>query len=808
MKSIRNYKDFSETAKKFIEKNPHMIDGIAKFQLDLIDYYDTRMQNASANAKGMAVAKLEELKIYMDSAIKQYSTAALDMYTAAVDQRLANAHFDSDDFSIDPSLRASIANNYEAKQKDFKKYALRLLSFHTITDSFISGVEANEKQDEAMLKSYGLNEIISVDELRASREQWKQTVFHGDYDISAAPPHLTIENATLTLDSSLHNANGITLDNANEKLASGECDEWANEAFTRMMKGIYTDTEYRDLIRARKNPLEGIFLNGVPLAEAIKSSPLYDPSQKASAQYARCAAAMVMAGDCKVSVTRFEKNAKGEYEQSSKAATATIKPEVKEGFNLWRSIKRFFGLEKSEKERRSAISFASLSDDEAMDKIKTSVENQKNTAAINKYTEANENLIKKAFVNVNENFNYKKNSSYTDLDTGEKINALPTIERSGTRASLAALYMHSKGMSAEDILSNTLPNIRKKIALGKEFTELLHIDSESEFLNRFENSDLIQKRSELYEAMDSPDWEGYMKAHELLKKHGSLENIKNHPADYVPFWREFPHSCDDMITLRQEIDNRYTSYIDQRRNEMMELFSDVLAPQLKAIGDEIPAFSSNDTAALRDNYSKLRLLSSCSVDLYQVGIGLLNKTEHLSTYPQLKNALDHAFKYQSINTMTQYLENNVALDDPNAGKTLDDIADFSMSYLNQNSAVRSFCSLAQQNGSFGFDMNSPQINEVLNISNAYHNIRGTAFVAKSIIDDPSTINSLAHDVKLNKASVPRSLSDGFRECLECTRQNKEFTNTDKLIDNISTEFNSREQPQKRSPSLQNTAMSK
>ncbi len=147
----------------------------------------------------------------------------------------------------------------------------------------------------------------------------------------------------------------LNMDNFREELKDTKYDKWARSAFEDMLRGIYSADDIFEMCYNKDvDPIMLLSINGTPMAEIVKSSPLYDSSKTVREQAPRCAMAALLEGNASLEVRRYDP----ETDKVSDAVKAEVKPVLKEEFSFVRWLKRVFGFitgEPSRKQRMNSI---------------------------------------------------------------------------------------------------------------------------------------------------------------------------------------------------------------------------------------------------------------------------------------------------------------------------------------------------------------------------------------------------------------------------------------------------------------------
>ncbi len=162
---------------------------------------------------------------------------------------------------------------------------------------------------------------------------------------------------------------GIDLDllNYNDQLKKPEYKQWADNVFDDMFITMYSNADINKMKERGVSPMHFVSIDGKPLTEYIRTSPLYDPSKSFEEQAKCCALGAILDGDHSVEVRRFDafKNELTAPEQIK------VKTDIKEPFSLKKFFSRLFSFitgEKSKEERLASIGKGEMHNDTPEDK--------------------------------------------------------------------------------------------------------------------------------------------------------------------------------------------------------------------------------------------------------------------------------------------------------------------------------------------------------------------------------------------------------------------------------------------------------
>lgn len=563
-----NYRELQELTGSVVRSRPELLNEIKILQLGFPDYLRQRIDSAMEEADTEAIITLARLNERIEAALEKYTDNATRQYKHRMENLVLD--FACDDSTLpNAALCNEVLNNVQSSTAATVDSATKLLAYYGILETYLNGKEPTGNQDISLIAETGFSGVISRDQLAAVRSEImsEETELHGEF---GPPPPMTTKGATLILDASL--TDDLNLDNASEQLRSGKHDKWVHDAFRNMLRGIYTDAELDELAEAGKDPMDGIFIDGTPLSAAIKGSSIYVEGADKQTQLVRCTADLILQGNKKLSAVRYEKAPSGEFILSDKASTVQVKPAIEEKFNLWRSIKRLFGFEKSFEERKEAISVSKLADEEAAERI------AENVAIINskKYirdVRHHDAAVDDKFFNheLPEDIDPQKLGAFYNIDSQHTEKLITHMSDRKNRIGLLNAYMLSQGMSLSDVMSDDPALDETKRQHTHDLLNKFKVDTLDEFYER--NKGLYPQKREC------------------------AKIYKNY-------------------------------YIKDKANELAQFYTRTLYPAVKAQTANIKAMDAHNIKSLIDNYEAIHTISDMGKALMETSEGLLQTAGH------------------------------------------------------------------------------------------------------------------------------------------------------------------------------------
>lgn len=604
IKNITNMEDLQKYVESYLESNPGYFEEKEKEHIDVGIYYKNKLDNAKAAAidkqKTEMLGMLENIYTTLTDRVQFYEDGADAYFKSDIIMRVMMAGIQSGKITCTDALVSNVVSTYTEAQKFYIGQTEDLLATHMVLDTVINGKQPEVEDYDAIIARYKLQNLITCNKLIAKADQCLAE--YPDIAIADKYAGITEKSACLTFDNSMLSAKGIDFGNFREKLASGACDKWVSMAFDNVVNSIYTVHELKELKDRNIDPLDGIFLNGRPIDEAIESSPLYDPNVPLEQQRLRCATERILSGNCKVNIARYELNGTS-VKLNENVADVEVVPLIKEKFSLIRAIKRFFGFERSTEKNIERISLSNLQNEEVSHNIAMELK-EKNLAIKNSkrnFMNGIHNLRADAIEsNLGEGKSLSDIGQYWDPERGTNVALLPTLAGPRSISSVAAAYMITCGLTPEQVLNNDPDLVGRKKQMGKEFLDAIAILDKDQYIST-----------------------------------------------------KFP----DTQMSEAEKNTAYKQYIGTRTNEIADFYATSLMPALSIVGKNIDTFDVNNFDALTDNYDKIKLLSLMAVDIFQSSTTLSMQCSDTAIKQKFEKGVDIAFNAQCIHCIAEHAEN-------------------------------------------------------------------------------------------------------------------------------------------------------
>ncbi len=650
---INNYKDLEALVKTTCNEDRTEMSMVGRLQYDFMYSMPQKIVAAKEGLlrdmrqgqpeKAGTLRLLEEAERTMMQCYEAYAENAPHFFTLARgESMLAQV---GNDIAVTPAARNEIdALSWQATETHVRA-GIRTIAAYSIVSTIIDGKEPSDDYILDLLNNYNINasflreyqdaipeaiDDMSVNMVKHQRDQlcdtmsinlrelapqynhngnqladgsWINALKHENEPIKLAP-----QKAVLHLDKLEMNTGKLNLDNYAEFLGTNRAvaNRWAEQCFDAMFGGIYNRTELEEMADAGVNPLSGVFVDSKPIAEFLaqqRGGNFYPHS----ANDCRLAAQAILDGGHTLTVCRMEKNQDGVYDFGT-PLKCEIRTELDENISLWRRILRFFGLEKTKEQRVATLTASDLEAEEAISAINDKRYEDRLARAV-AFNETNILAVDEHFFADNAPVAAKKLNTYfddlscfdrerSDGNGVEQFHAVRTLHRPQTRATLAALYMLSEGMTAEEIYSSEPQMNAEKTRLGKQFIELITF----------------------------PDREEY------AKQNGIAVDDPKFAADYKAF-------C------------------DQKEHAIMSMYTDKLAPALHALEKDIKDIDLNDPLSLAAYYSKAALCTQGGVDYLQSAEDL-QKAHPENT--KLNKECDYALAVTAYKSVVNYIESRTA----------------------------------------------------------------------------------------------------------------------------------------------------
>lgn len=299
--------------------------------------------------------------------------------------------------------------------------------------------------------------------------------------------------------------------------------EWGESSFDNMMDTLYNTDELKMLAADGKSFVDTVFLNGKPAREVLESRRDGE-TEKAYEQRLKCEiVAYALEAKGKIDVARYEKTEDG-YEFHDPIPVQT-KVNIREELSMWQRLKAFFGIHKTQKQKVEAMNFNQLGEEERHAEIKAYArgivqrtwERDHMKKAVEDQNTIRTQLNQDFFGFLIEGKTPKDGKTRTDLlyetlmdlpkiqmseqtagklvllaeyekeviegkETGSgRTTLVNTFDREATRANLMFAYALTKGMTLEEVLSDSAEMKAQKEALGRQFVEMITPLAEEDF---------------------------------------------------------------------------------------------------------------------------------------------------------------------------------------------------------------------------------------------------------------------------------------------------------------------------------------
>ncbi len=643
--NIKKYSDLENLVKTSAETAATERDNLGRLQYDFIYSIPQRIAAAKEAlrndpAKQGALKLLEAAEANMNTRYEAYITNAADY---VITRRAENMVLAGDGkISLSPEVKHELVEKVTQSTENHIDYGIGALAAYSIVSSVIDGRGYDMADITNMLVDNSVNQadsrlypnshpVMTVHRVQHERREMLKSLAQ---QLSSSDPTLTLdganladgswlsvinkerqplklapEKAVLHLDAMEMPTGSLSLDNYGRVMEQNptEAARWAKQCFTSMIDGMYSEAELEDLKRNGIDPMQGVFIDSKPIKEFFAEErggterPLDDLDLMRAAK-------TIMDGGHTLTVCRMEKEHDGFY--FGDPVPAEVRTEIKEEFSLWRAILRFFGLDKStEQSRVAAMTAGDLEAEEAAIAINSTLFDPYLEDLVDETDMVIENIDKDFFLK-NINVNMKENErnqyiqSFSSYDTDEVAEAGETrtsytqtlgvrnMDRSQSRGTMAALYCLGSGMTLEQVLGSG--SSEEKAALGREFIDLM----------------TVQTRAE------------YAKAHDIEEKSFGFEE-------------------------------RYKLYRADKEQQLMDMYTDKIAPVIHSLEREVRKMDVKDPASLSKHYPVVNLFVQAGIEFMQTSDNLYKAHPE---NPAFKKESEYALMLSSYTCIRDYIQ--------------------------------------------------------------------------------------------------------------------------------------------------------
>ncbi len=278
--------------------------------------------------------------------------------------------------------------------------------------------------------------------------------------------------------------------------------EWGETNIDRMVKALYTDDELKTLEKAGIDPAMGILVDGkaVNWNEEIKTPTLsFQFNEIKKNADTKCAIAARAMEGAKLDVCKFVPDGHGGFTNGPIVPVKTDMSMNTETRSFWTILKQLFGFVVTLKDKVKAANEAQRDyqiDPASAKTVSAARRSAEVTQIRNALARHSDNMSKLDLDFFSGAYNaYDKNRlekinegilkdlTYTDY-RGVERQALMTMERNSSRASLAIMYGMSKGYTYEELTDKSADGANLRSRIGKEFISEVKVMSYDEFAKK------------------------------------------------------------------------------------------------------------------------------------------------------------------------------------------------------------------------------------------------------------------------------------------------------------------------------------
>lgn len=382
-----------------------------------------------------------------------------------------------------------------------------------------------------------------------------------------------------TLRINMHSSDGLTTENYAERLGtnnhSAEDGKWAVDTVNSMLRSLYGERRYNQMVRDGADMMAGIYIDGEPASHKYSTDSYED----------KCCAFMkeVLDGGHRVNARRMEKGDDGEYRLTDEICPVEVQPSLVAKESWWRKLLNFFGIGRSKAQKEAErVSFAALSNDDTVERIRgISTENREYCAQIQpvreaqkKYEHAQSMIERYAFrANLTDPAKYFSGASAYCLpptDKGsEKEQVITTLGREMTRGSLVMALALSEGITFEQLMDPDKEVQARLKATGQRFINTVTMPTPEEIA-----------------AGENPNF-------------GNL-----------------PKQMKDVYLRTPGFRSKYDEAISQKLDGLSEMYSDI-TDALKEFEGNLPVIDVNDRNSIAAGAAKHDFFATAGCDLFQ-----------------------------------------------------------------------------------------------------------------------------------------------------------------------------------------------
>ncbi len=639
--NIKKYSDLENLVKTSIDTNRTEKDNLGKLQYDFIYSVHQKVEAAKEAlrkepSKEGVLRLLETAEQNMNHYYSEYIANAADYVITRRAENMVLAG--NGNISVSPDVKRELDEKAVQVNENHINYGIRALASYSIVSSIIDGKAYDMAEITNMLVDNKVNQadsrvytdshpIVTVHRVQFERSRmcdnmaaslkgadrsllvegtiladggWKRILNEEREPLKLAPTKAVLHLDTLEMPSGT-----LSLDNYGTLLEQNQpaAARWAKQCFTSMLQGMYGETELEDMRRQGIDPMQGIFIDSKPIKEFFAAErggterPLDDYDCVRAAK-------TIMDGGHTLTVCRMEKEHDGYY--FGNPVPAEVRTEIKEEYSLWRAILRFFGLDKSsERSRVAAMTAGDLEAEEAAIAINSGLYDPYLDDLVEETVAVMEGIDRDFFLSnlpadVKDAGQYIQGLSTYDTDkrvegsedSYEQAHGVRTMERVQSRAALAALYCLGSGMTTEQVLGGG--NAAEKSALGREFMDIM----------------TVQTR------------EQYSQAQGIARDADGFEQSYKH-------------------------------YRSDKEQQIMDMYTEKLAPAMHALEREIRQVNVKDPASLSAHYPTIQLCAQAGIDFTQ------SSDELFKAHPEnaaLRRESDYALMLTSYSCVRDYIQ--------------------------------------------------------------------------------------------------------------------------------------------------------
>lgn len=419
----------------------------------------------------------------------------------------------------------------------------------------------------------------AVEQMEFGHDGFKYVDFYEPYKVHEVIPAIPVFHVK-TADNI-----DIDLDDYAEKLGKADTDpkyeNWAKKSVDGLFSQMYTKDQLGLIERDGINLYDTIFIDGVPAAKmfANQTGKAVD-GKRGNEKLSALIVKTMLDGNHHLDIQQYKQDKTTGKMERGTILNAEVDTDLDEKFSLWRAIKRFFGIEDTKKQRLEKMNVSDLEFEDAVDRINDFYVKKEAplkafapiSEAVHSYEDGCSHLDEVCFrsnMTTEPNNSLENMASFINLNSEDKeqINVVHSMNRMPSRLSLIGLYLMSKGMSFEQIVSTDSALDADKKKFGKEFLDRVTFPTPEQY-------------------------------------------AKEKNPDIKP--EEFKKLCET-----KDFKESYTTFCKEKAENVMTMYNEELFPALTQFADNLTPFDVNRTKECAENYAKFAFYGTASCDFLQ-----------------------------------------------------------------------------------------------------------------------------------------------------------------------------------------------